>query len=809
MTHKNDIMSTKKKLQNIFMTSILIITLLSPLITLINADQSPPSDFHADPLSRLVIALSWTNNKDNTTYIEWNTLKTWNLGESTLLYNGTDITYTHTALSAGTKYFYQAWSYNKTNNLYSSTYQETNATTYTNQLPTQISEYPLNIQRNVSITQSTVSVIIADSEGDSFNWTIQGKYVKNKFFNNDSNGTKSTSLLIPLPYNTIITWYVNATDGFGWTNKTYHFTTRAEYVPKPPSLFTANSMNRTKIHLAWTHGAYSNKVYIRYSSSGYPADRNSGNYLCNSTDTSYIVSNLIAGTTYYFRAWSWNNTDSCWNQSYKNATATTASNHAPSVGTPSPTNGSTNQQLSVIWQVAISDSDSDAFNWFITCSNGQSNSSSASKNGTKTLSINALSFNTQYTVWVNATDRYDWSKAIYTFKTGDIPPGGNNGSPPQGSDTKPPTKPENVACKTPENDNTPRFTWSASTDESGIKAYYIKINNGIDIPVGNTNSWTATIAIKDGSHTFSVKAQDMYFNNGSYGSCTFTIKTTTSGTRPFANAGGLYYGLTYKPIQFDGSRSYDLDGKIDYGIWDFGDGTNATGTKPTHTFTEAGLFNVTLTVTDNDGLTSKDITTVTVLLDTDRDDYSDDMELSYGSDPNDPDSYPLDTDRDGIPDDPTPDRKYIGDFDDDGDGLRDDYEKTLGSNSKDNTDVIVIKINTSSYFLVDINADGIMDIFYNEVDQTNTALAYRVNEYFIDINNDGKWDKTYNTLSEEVTSYSESQSKAQSTWDPWILIVFIAIVIITSISLIVKYVLKIGYIYIEHIPEDHKKKKKH
>ena len=67
---------------------------------------------------------------------------------------------------------------------------------------------------------------------------------------------------------------------------------------------------------------------------------------------------------------------------------------------------------------------------------------------------------------------------------------------------------------------------------------------------------------------------------------------------------------------FNASESYDRDGHIETYRWNFGDGTPVvTETDPitTHMFTEAGNLNVTLTVTDNDGLTDSVSRIVTVL----------------------------------------------------------------------------------------------------------------------------------------------------------------------------------------------------
>ena len=81
---------------------------------------------------------------------------------------------------------------------------------------------------------------------------------------------------------------------------------------------------------------------------------------------------------------------------------------------------------------------------------------------------------------------------------------------------------------------------------------------------------------------------------------------------PSAIAGGPYAGPTGSPIQFNGSGSYDLEGPVDSYQWNFGDNTFGNGPAPAHTYNTAGTYTVTLTVTDNAGLTTSGTTTTTI-----------------------------------------------------------------------------------------------------------------------------------------------------------------------------------------------------
>jgi len=155
--------------------------------------------------------------------------------------------------------------------------------------------------------------------------------------------------------------------------------------------------------------------------------------------------------------------------------------------------------------------------------------------------------------------------------------------------------------------------------------------------------------------------------------------------------------------------------------------------------------------TDGDGIPNS------VDTDDDSDGYSDDMEQSYVTNPLNLDDHPLDTDNDGVPDEDSPDGKYTGDIDDDDDNLIDTIETRLGSNPKDESDVKKIYITGEAYYLVDTSQNGIYDILYNPTSDTTTAVEKQGEIYLIDKNGDAIWDYTYNIADGSISTHEKEQ----------------------------------------------------
>ncbi len=401
-----------------------------------------------------------------------------------------------------------------------------------------------------------------------------------------------------------------------------------------------------------------------------------------------------------------------------------------------------------------------------------------------------LGSGTTYYWKIIAWDNHNASTAsdVWSFKT-QSSGGGSPGGGGSGGDLTGPTKPGNVRCTSSSDVNTPSFAWDASTDTSSdISGYYVKIDGGSETSIGDVLTWISTNIVPDGAHTFYVRAKDTSGNYGEYGSCSFTINTSGGVTKkaPVANAGGPYEGLTFENITFDGKDSTDSDGTIQNYTWDFGDGSIGYGQKPVHNYNTSGIFNVTLTVTDNDDLTDSNTTTINIILDTDGDGLSDNIEERLGSDP---------TNKSDVTKTPINNEVYYV-VDTTGDGKPD---KLYNPDTDDDNSITTIKIKDKDYYLLDTNNDGIYDTFYNPENEEYTALEQDENgKYNVDLNGDGKPDYLYDAASGGVLIYEEDQG----TGIPVIYIIILLIVII--IILIIAVLFKTGYLYVAEESKEEK-----
>ncbi|KAA0007209.1 MAG: PKD domain-containing protein, partial [Thermoplasmata archaeon] len=447
---------------------------------------------------------------------------------------------------------------------------------------------------------------------------------------------------------------------------------------------------------------------------------------------------------------------------------------------PTPANETTfsrgNKPSKLSWSGGDVDNDTVTYTIYLRKGNSTLNSTHIQGNTTSTSYSISVDWSSTYYWKIVATDEHGATREgpVWWFKTGAA--GGGGGVPP------PPMNQPPVA-----NANGPysgyvgfavSFDGSGSYDVDGVIVNYTWSFGDGDIGYGEKMTHVYTTA---GTYTVSLTVED---NLGAASTNTTTVTVTekpSAKKSPVAKADGPYHGLTNQSITFDGSASYDTDGSIVNWTWSFGDGTKGYGVKPTHVYTTAGTFNVTLTVTDNDGLTNTTKTTATIEKDSDGDGWSDQEEEQYGTDPNDLNNSPIDTDGDHIPD-PL-------DSDDDNDGLPDDVEEAVDSDSKNETSFTEATIDNTTCYLIDTDNDAVYDTFYDTSTGTTTAVTRNSDgSYSIDEDGDGSTDYVYDPASGATKPYEETPSQGI----PWIILLVMAIAV--AVIALITYLYKEGYI---------------
>ncbi|NLX17746.1 MAG: PKD domain-containing protein [Desulfobulbus sp.] len=155
------------------------------------------------------------------------------------------------------------------------------------------------------------------------------------------------------------------------------------------------------------------------------------------------------------------------------------------------------------------------------------------------------------------------------------------------------------------------FDGSGSTAASGrtIRSYAWDFGDG-STATGATAShaytsagtYTATLTVTDNRRGTSSTSTPIVVSapvNSNKAPTAVIAATPTTGTSPLT-------------VTFDGSGSSDPDGRITSFIWDFGDGSTASGVNTSHIYTTVGTYTATLTVTDNNGARHTTETTVVV-----------------------------------------------------------------------------------------------------------------------------------------------------------------------------------------------------
>ena len=150
------------------------------------------------------------------------------------------------------------------------------------------------------------------------------------------------------------------------------------------------------------------------------------------------------------------------------------------------------------------------------------------------------------------------------------------------------------------------FSSAGSNDPDGtISTYLWNFGDGNSSSQANPSHSYASA----GNYTVTLTVTD---NLGSENTASTTAQISTVNQAPTVVINGPYTGEQNTAISFSSNGTYDADGSIATYLWSFGDGTTSSQANPSHSYSTAGDYSVSLTVTDNEGLTNSATTTASV-----------------------------------------------------------------------------------------------------------------------------------------------------------------------------------------------------
>lgn len=166
-----------------------------------------------------------------------------------------------------------------------------------------------------------------------------------------------------------------------------------------------------------------------------------------------------------------------------------------------------------------------------------------------------------------------------------------------------------MTADTPAGESPHQVTFNAASSTGNILNYHWDFGDGQS---GSGENFDHTF-VSAGNYTVTLQVTD---DLGATDNETIQIVVTTPSpinTPPTAIvSSSTGVGEAPLTVQFDGSGSTDSDGTIVSYRWDMGEGTVLSGPQISYAYTSAGIFDATLLVTDNGGMTDSISTPVIV-----------------------------------------------------------------------------------------------------------------------------------------------------------------------------------------------------
>lgn len=320
---------------------------------------NPPAAFSATVASSCQNNLTWQKNTtNNDVIIVYSTSPitsapangssyavNGSIGSATVLYSGSATSYNHTALPSNTHYYYKIWS-KSGSNIYSTTGlsddETTNAVTApgalyaTNVTSSQIDlAWSLNgFGDNVILTYNTVNSFVNPTNGTVYNVNDQIGGQQTVLYKGSLLAFQHSGLTLNNTYHYKL-WSYGCQNDYSTTGQTL---TQPTSGVQNPTLTAQNISSTCENSLSWTKNGNGDNVIILANTSAITATPSNGTtYAVNDVisgskviytgaATSFTHSGLIDGTTYYYKAYSYNSTPTYSPGVTANATTATISN---------------------------------------------------------------------------------------------------------------------------------------------------------------------------------------------------------------------------------------------------------------------------------------------------------------------------------------------------------------------------------------------------------------------------------------------------------------------------------------------------
>jgi hypothetical protein len=789
-----------------------------------NITLTSPTDFTAAVVSTTQINLAWVKgiHAVYTRVMQKTGGYPVSVSDGSLVYNGTGVSCSNASLSAGVHYYFRAWSWNDSTQLWSTSNASASNTTWITPLvPTDF----------LATTIDVDEIIFTWTKGGYATHTrIQrnsGSYPKNvndgtMVYNGTSNTTSDSVLAEEMQYY-YRAWSWNSTSHL-WSATNVSASNTTWSIPHAPTSVHAITAGVNKIDVTWTKGTHAVYTRVMQKTGGYPVSVSDGSLVYNGTGVSCSNASLSAGVHYYFRAWSWNISTRLFSSTNVTASNTTWNVPLAPIGFTVTTIG--NNQMNLSWTKG-SYADITRIQQNTTGYPEDVTDGSLVYNGTGvTCSLSSLSLGTRYYFrawsWNETSGIWSAINSSASNITGPFAPTGFIAT----------------AISTTRID----LAWNKGTYANYTRvqrktgSYPINISDGVNV-CNDTNSSYSNSDLSMATQYY-YRAWSWNETSGVWSITNASASATTKGTgggenpppsseneAPTAEASGPYTGYVNQSITLNAAGSSDDVEVVGY-RWDWtDDGTWDTdwlsSSKTAHIFTTIGNYTVHLQVQDVEGLTDDDDATVLIkpgispnqapVADTGGP-YSGltfqkiqfDGSRSYAMNSSIVNyTWVFGDGTYGYDVAPIHVYESAGTFTviltvNDSHELKaiDTTEATivLDANRNNISDIIdqaigaeitrddlhTLSIDGGLYYLVDTNHDGIYDAFYNPKTNTKTLLGEQDKKQLIDIDGDGHWDVIYDPVLDSVTPYVEVITPLESPLfiGALIAVVFMVIVLV-------------------------------